>query len=570
MRFATLLALSTFLVFANCKQWYDLWYDLGLYGAYPWQTYDSVDLVSPQLNVLQWDDRCDDRYTLLTPRGISVPAPGPMIIDAKGNLVWMEKRFGEAMDLKIQNYKGEDYLTFWAGKDDGTHGRGYYYMLNSSYEIAYKISPVGEGLEGDLHEFQLTENGTALMTIYEIIQVDLSAFGRKEPGWVYDGLFQEIDIETGKLLFQWRSSDYYPVEETYNDIEKTGYKEDKAFDYFHINSIDKDTKGNYYVSSRYMHTVTCISPSGDVLWVLGGRHNDFEDLSHGAATNFSWQHHVNWHPNNTITIFDNGSTNKDKTAEFSRGLAVSLDLEKMTATLLSAYVNPKKILAASQGSVQILPDNGNVFVGWGHSAAYTEFTAEGEVLCDVHFGSSAFFDWGWIKSYRAFKGSWVGHPKTSPDIRMWATKNTVFVSWNGATEVVSWKLEGSMTPVPNFSEDSKNFGAIQWMPREGFEAKFELDEDVQDYYLRVAALNSEGEVMGYTKVVDRRSGHIADEPYLPREHSDFVPLHLLMGVCFLTTASFIAWEFRRPLLIKWERFYHRYHRIDNSNLENIA
>lgn len=109
-----------------------LWYDQGLYGAYPWREYVSFDLASPRVNILSESTQCDPGYVFLEPRGRSVATPGPMILDGDGNLVYMEKKWGEVMDLRPQTYKGETYLTFWSGTDDGTHGRGIYYMVRLS------------------------------------------------------------------------------------------------------------------------------------------------------------------------------------------------------------------------------------------------------------------------------------------------------------------------------------------------------------------------------------------------------------------------------------------------------
>jgi hypothetical protein len=125
-----LFFLAALLSLVECKSWRSKMYDLGLYGAYPHISYASFDLVSPRAEIEEWDARCDNGdLILLTPRGRSVPTPGPMIVDAEGNLVWMESKFGEVMDMKMQAYNGEQYLTFWAGIDDGTHGRGHYYMV---------------------------------------------------------------------------------------------------------------------------------------------------------------------------------------------------------------------------------------------------------------------------------------------------------------------------------------------------------------------------------------------------------------------------------------------------------
>lgn len=107
---------------ASVGLYYSRWYDRGLFGIYPRQWYKSFKQGAPLLNFLQWDDRCDTGMTFMAPRGVMVYHPGPVIMDAKGELVWMEDKYGQAMDFKMQHYKGQDYLTFWRGKDGGNYG----------------------------------------------------------------------------------------------------------------------------------------------------------------------------------------------------------------------------------------------------------------------------------------------------------------------------------------------------------------------------------------------------------------------------------------------------------------
>jgi len=114
-------------------------YDYGLFGAYPHQKFVTVDYEAPRVNIKQWRDQCDDgKHVLLTPRGRFVPNPSPMLLDSKGSMVWSGKEFGMVSDLKVQMYRGEDYLTFWTGRDDGTHGYGVYYMV--SRQLSYDVS----------------------------------------------------------------------------------------------------------------------------------------------------------------------------------------------------------------------------------------------------------------------------------------------------------------------------------------------------------------------------------------------------------------------------------------------
>ena len=106
-------------------------YDLGFHGIYPTQRYTSFDHSSPSVRITKWDARCDseDTYVLLSPHGRSVPNPGPVILDARGNLVWMNDRFGKTMNFQVQAYNGADYLTFWSGTSEGPHSNGSYYMV---------------------------------------------------------------------------------------------------------------------------------------------------------------------------------------------------------------------------------------------------------------------------------------------------------------------------------------------------------------------------------------------------------------------------------------------------------
>lgn len=359
-------------------------------------------------------------------------------------------------------------------------------------------------MEGDLHEFRVKGN-TALITVYDVIPADLSAIGGAVDGWIYDGLIQEIDLATGDLLFQWRASDHYRIEETYAPLWGRGSSEADAIDYFHINAVDKDDLGNYYISSRYMHTITCIDPKGDLLWKLGGKKNYFEDLSQGAASNFSWQHHVTWHQGDILTLFDNGAyDDRIATAEHSRGLKVALDVTSMTVTLLQEYHQPSGVLAHSQGSIEILP-SGNVFVDWGHTAGYTEYTEDGEVLCDAHFGSGAFATWGWVKSYRGFKGEWTGLPRTPPGIAMktgWG-KREIYASWNGATEVRHWRLEQAQ------AADAKDdqFVEIVTKKKTGFETMVEAIGSKKGF-IRMVALDADSKVLGVSDVLDLETGQV--------------------------------------------------------------
>lgn len=328
----------------------------------------------------------------------------------------------------------------------------------------------------------------------------MSDIGGPATGWLYDGLFQEIDIATGELLFEWRVSDHVPLNVTYETLATQGYERNTAFDYFHINSVDKDKMGNYLISARHTHSVSCIDGrTGAVLWTLGGKTNDFMDLSDGTATDFAWQHDARWIDDHIITLFDNTAHSNWDPEASSRGMRIRLDFEAWTAKLEVAYHHPQVLKSTSQGNLQIIPDTGNVLVEWGHSAAYTEFTPDGHLLCDVHFGASAYYTFGRVVSYRAFKGSWAGRPLTTPDAAV--QNNYVYASWNGATEVAAWQLE---------VWDGRDLNGPIFIPllqveKDGFETAIEIP-DTDNRFFRVVALDAQGTVLGMTTMLERPSG----------------------------------------------------------------
>lgn len=370
--------------------------------------------------------------------------------------------------------------------------------MNSSYEVAHVVS-AANGLHGDVHDFKITDDGTALMTIYEIVDIDLTGAGKSGKGWIYDGLFQEIDIATGELLFQWRASDFYGLEDSYFDIKDKGSAPTNAgaYDYYHINSVDKRDDGTYLVSSRYMHSVTCIDASGEVLWVLGGKRNMFQDISEDkSAIGFTWQHDARWYSDRVITLLDNGANEHERTADHTRGLMIELDFDKWTAQTLHTYHSPGHFSSHSQGNLQILPQTGNVFIGWGKPSAYTEFSVDGtEVLCDAHYGPSMFFWFGWVKSYRAQKVSWVGRPSWPPAVAVDESSRAAYVSWNGATEIAGWLLQRAETLTSEFE-------TVDYLPKRGFETQLKVDGnvDIEGHYFRAAAVDLQGEELGFTRV----------------------------------------------------------------------
>lgn len=419
-------------------------------------------------------------------------------------------------------------------------------QLDSNYKLAHIVHAHGD-VEADFHEFTITEQGTALFTAYGLRPANLTHWGESPDGQAWDGIFQEVDIETNELLFEWRAADHF----TFQDMAVDSYsrKDMEAtdgFDWYHINSIEKDPKGNYLISSRYASTVTYIDGrTGEILWNLGGRRNSFRDISAhaNASISFFCQHMPRWADNYTaITLFDNQAYWGEKRNP-SRALKIRLDTEAMTSELVTAWQHPLAQWAEYAGGVSVLEGSGNLLVGYGYQPVISEFTPNGTLVCDTNFASQGLDEVNLEKggqdsgshSYRVFKQAWTARPSEPPSTAI--VDDLLFVSWNGATEVRSWSLQarlmsGGLIPV----------GRIQ---KDAFECSISL-ESIAGYRVRryrLQALGATEQVLG-TWLIDTSGNPITDGP--PTHSPIFQdPLYLVFGLLFLAAFTRLAFSTRR-------------------------
>jgi hypothetical protein len=288
---------------------------------------------------------------------------------------------------------------------------------------------------------------------------------------VLDGIAQEVDIETGDVLFEWHSLEHVGLDNSYT----------KPYDYFHINSIDVYDEDHLLISSRNTCTVYKVDrKTGKIVWRMGGKENDFE-MAEG--TQFAFQHDARRHPDGTITIFDNGNINIE---EQSRGIVVEVDEDKMSATLAREYTYPHKLLSETQGNVEVLP-NGNAFVGWGSTPAISEFNRDGELLFSAAFPTEG-------ETYRAFRFPWSGQPTDDPAVAAELGsehKVTLYASWNGATEVDAWQVFAGSGP--------DKLDLLASAPHKGFETVITVH--TTEPFVGLKALNNSGKVLGTTRTI---------------------------------------------------------------------
>lgn len=381
------------------------------------------------------------------------PGPGgSIILDPRGDLVWMGLDTSPARRLNFgpQMLNGKPVLTWWEGPVE-LHGwgDGVVVVADSSYRKIHTIH-AANGLKADHHELNITPQGTVLFTIFRPRRADLSAVGGPRRGVLVSGVVQEIDIATGKLLFEWDSLNHVPISESYEPF--AGGTAAEPYDYFHINSISLAPDGDLLISSRNTWTVYKVArPSGKIAWRLNGKRSNF---TLGPGAKFYWQHHVRWHGAATMSIFDNGAAPVRERQ--SRAIVLNVDTRRRHATLRHQYFHPgQPVLAKAEGSAQLLSD-GRMFVGWGTKPFFTEFTTDGRPVLEGGMSTGS-------ASYRAFLGEWTGHPTDRPAVaaRHRSGGATVYASWNGATNVAGWIV------LAGKARDSAK--PIAHAPRTGFE-----------------------------------------------------------------------------------------------------
>jgi hypothetical protein len=389
-----------------------------------WSFVTRRDLRPPRLTVLR-DGKTAAGHLFLAPS--SGPGQrGVLIADERGEPLWFHPTTPQtAMNFRAAVYRGKPVLTWWEGKATSGLGTGTHVILDDTYRVVARV-PAGHHRQSDLHEFLITPDDTALITSYEVRTADLTAVGGPSSAPVIGGLVQELELPSGRVLFEWRSLDHVDIAESH--AVWTGH----PLDYFHINSIDLSPDGGLLVSARNTWTVYKVSRrTGEVRWRLGGKKSDFEM---GRGTVFAWQHDARHQGHDRITIFDDGGM--PQVEPQSRGLLIQLDQRTKTARLLRKYTHrPGRIESRFMGNLQTL-ENGNVLIGWGSEPFLTEFDPDGRVVLDVHLPPGG-------QNYRALKFAWRGRPALRPAVayRYEKGEGHLYVSWNGATDVAAWRLE---------------------------------------------------------------------------------------------------------------------------------
>ncbi|KAL9485268.1 hypothetical protein ACSS6W_004057 [Trichoderma asperelloides] len=444
-------------------------------GGFPSQTFRSSAIVAPIFFVNKWEkDQVDDASYVFLGTVYGEWKAGPMIFDARDmSLIYADQRYENTYTSNVHIINGSRYFAFWEGGHTRGHANGNCLFFDEDYNLRYTVTAQGLGdAEADMHELSVTKDDSVIFSTYFNIPYDCSSVGGPENALLMDSGFQEVDAATNRLITD---------------------------------------DGNYLVSSRHLSLLTLVDgKDGHPIWILGGRKNQFTDLSNGEATNIGWQHDARILPSNGtgethITLFDNHGEYSGVCQEKcqTRALHIAIDPVALTARVVSQFFHPENIDSGAMGGYQTL-DSGNVMTGWGHNPGFVEYKSDGTPVMDIQrgiIGGEVLAD---MFAYRVNKGDWTGRPPWPPTVAADAPNGntleaTIYVSWNGATDVASWAIFASddHRTINNYTN------LIAESPRQGFETVISLaTKDIARRYLAAAAVSASGDVLGSTIVID--------------------------------------------------------------------
>jgi hypothetical protein len=448
------------------------------------QAYHSVDLKPPLITIShQAGVQSAPGDIFATP--YAGPAEhGAMIFESSGQLIWFHRppnpNWGAA-DLQLQSFGGHEDLIWWQGLiNTFGFGTGEDVIANSAYEPVARIKGAN-GLQADLHDVQLTPSGAAYITAYYPVRTAVPAPGGGgvlRTAVVLDSVVQEIDIRTGLAMWEWQSLGHVPFAESRLGAPKNA---GAPYDYFHVDSLQPLSSGSLMICARNVWGVYAIARhTGQIAWRLGTRRSS---LQMGSSARFGWPEEAQMLPGGQLALYDGGA----KSTSSPRGEVLDLEWSKKTASLATGGQLQRSVgspRGAGQGNLAPLP-GGNWLVGFGGLPNFTEFNSEGNVIYDAQFPASEV-------GYRMFREPWQGQPSAPPNLvaNTSGSGTTTYVSWNGATDVASWRLYGGSS--------AQTLEPLATVPASGFETTISSPAAGE---VLAQALNAAGEVIGESKVI---------------------------------------------------------------------
>lgn len=353
-----------------------------------------------------------------------------------------------------------------------------YYIMLDHHFVEVDTVYVGHGYYSDDHELQVLENGNILQVARQHVQVDMSKLvaGGQKNATVEAHHLIEMD-KNRNIIFEWNDWEHLDIRDTFVPLT------DQFVDFVHMNSIAVDYDGHLIISPREFKSIMKIHrDTGEVIWTLGGRNNDFTFINETVP--FSFQHDARPVPGkpNHYTLFDNG---RERQPQFSRGVEYKLDLQKMTAEKVWEYRHNPDWFSGWMGSVQRF-DNGNTLIDFpGGAVRAIEVNSQGEEVWELRAAG--------VEAYRCRRFEWDGQ-MPQPYLILENMGSTVRLIFNkfGDRDVAFYNIYAGT-----------NAGAMALLDSTG-NTWFDIDAltlgNGSQYFFKVSAVSKSGVESGFSNV----------------------------------------------------------------------
>ena len=300
--------------------------------------------------------------------------------DGEGRIRWYKDFRGEPAHFETKLHPHGNYTTF-VGQSYGfqpTDGQFVEYTPSGEEVATYQANGP---LYTDSHEILLTTDESGEVEYAHFFSYDLRRITEVPPvggevGTRTAGHQLLRQTPEGKIDFYWNAWDHFELADWTQPRGDPNYQ-----DFDHPNSLDFDLDGNYIVSMRSFGAVLKLNAkTGDLLWQLGGRGNQFEIVD-DPLNGFSAQHTAYITDEGTLLVFDNGMTHDPPQ---SRAVEYELDLEAMTATMVWEFrPEPNDAVYSHIVSSAERLQNGHTLVGFGVKGRIFEVDAQSEPVWEA-------------------------------------------------------------------------------------------------------------------------------------------------------------------------------------------
>ena len=256
-------------------------------------------------------------------------------------------------------------------------------LMNHRYEEVSRTSAT-EGYLMDGHEFNIMPDGkSSLLTTMLGVEADASTIGESGTRTIMDTGFQEVEMNTGTLLFDWDPLQHgVSLNESCDEIGMGDRREERrAWDFFHINSVDKFANGDYLASGRHTSTLYRISKDdGHIIWRLGGCYDQSDFVMEDNLPFFCSITRGSGSRTRLILLFLYLITQATTEIEGHQGpepavgkiIVLDHACKPQTAKMLRRFDRPDLGQTAALGSLSLLGDKpveeANVFIDWAFEA----------------------------------------------------------------------------------------------------------------------------------------------------------------------------------------------------------